>query len=40
VVPSVPVARLELLDGIGHLSFWERPERVAQLVVEHAAAQR
>lgn len=31
-------ARLELLDGAGHLLFWEQPERVAQLVREHAAA--
>lgn len=31
-------ARLELLHGAGHLLFWEQPERVAQLVLEHAAA--
>lgn len=31
-------ARLELLGGAGHLLFWEQPERVAQLVREHAAA--
>jgi 3-oxoadipate enol-lactonase len=34
----IPGARFELLDGVGHLSFWERPEHVARLVREHAAA--
>jgi pimeloyl-ACP methyl ester carboxylesterase len=34
----VPRARLEPLDGVGHLLFWEQPEHVAQLVREHAAA--
>ncbi|HEV7882805.1 MAG TPA: alpha/beta fold hydrolase [Solirubrobacteraceae bacterium] len=34
----IPGARLELLDGAGHLFFWEQPERSAQLVREHAAA--
>jgi pimeloyl-ACP methyl ester carboxylesterase len=37
---SIPGARLELLEGVGHLSFWEQPGRVAQLVREHAAAHR
>jgi pimeloyl-ACP methyl ester carboxylesterase len=27
-------ARVELLDGAGHLFFWEQPERTAQLVGE------
>jgi 3-oxoadipate enol-lactonase len=40
VASLVPGARLELLDGAGHLFFWERPRRSAQLVREHAAAQR
>jgi pimeloyl-ACP methyl ester carboxylesterase len=40
VASLVPGARLELLDGAGHLFFWERPQRSAQLVREHAAAQR
>jgi pimeloyl-ACP methyl ester carboxylesterase len=31
-------ARLEQLAGAGHLVYWERPERTAQLVREHAAA--
>ncbi|MCW3031461.1 MAG: alpha/beta fold hydrolase [Solirubrobacterales bacterium] len=30
-------SRLEIFDGVGHLFFWERPERSAELVREHAA---
>jgi pimeloyl-ACP methyl ester carboxylesterase len=37
IASMVPGARLELLDGVGHLLFWEQPERVAQLVREHGA---
>lgn len=33
-------ARLELLSGVGHLFFWERPELAAQLIVEHASVAR
>jgi pimeloyl-ACP methyl ester carboxylesterase len=33
----IPGSRLEILDGIGHLFFWEVPERAAALVREHAA---
>ncbi len=40
VASLIPGARLELLDGVGHLFFWEQPERVAQLIAEHAAAPR
>jgi pimeloyl-ACP methyl ester carboxylesterase len=40
VASLIPGARLELLDGVGHLFFWEQPRRSAQLVREHAAAQR
>ena len=40
VASLVPGARLELLDGVGHLFFWEQPQRSAQLVRDHAAAQR
>jgi pimeloyl-ACP methyl ester carboxylesterase len=32
---QIPNARLELLDGGGHLVFWERPREVAELVCEH-----
>jgi 3-oxoadipate enol-lactonase len=38
VASMIPGARLELLDGIGHLVFWEQPGRVAELVREHVAA--
>jgi 3-oxoadipate enol-lactonase len=34
----IPGARLELLEGAGHMFFWEQPERSARLVREHAAA--
>jgi pimeloyl-ACP methyl ester carboxylesterase len=40
VASLIPGARLELLDGVGHLFFWEQPQRAAQLVHEHAAARR
>jgi pimeloyl-ACP methyl ester carboxylesterase len=38
VASLIPGARLELLEGAGHLFFWERPEEAARLVREHAAA--
>ena len=34
----IPNARLELLEGAGHMFFWEEPQRAAQLVREHAGA--
>ncbi len=34
----VPGAQLELLEGAGHMFFWEQPQRSAQLVREHASA--
>jgi pimeloyl-ACP methyl ester carboxylesterase len=36
IADAIPGARLEILDGIGHLFFWEQPERSAALVREHA----
>ncbi|MFI5003463.1 MAG: alpha/beta fold hydrolase [Solirubrobacterales bacterium] len=33
----LPGARLELLDGAGHLFFWEEPMRSAELVRDHAS---
>ena len=33
----IPAARLEILAGAGHLFFWERPQRSAELVRSHAA---
>lgn len=38
IAERIPGARLEILDGIGHLFFWEDPERSAGLVREHALA--
>ena len=32
----IPGSELEILDGVGHLFFWERPERSAELVRTHA----
>jgi 3-oxoadipate enol-lactonase len=33
----IPDARLEILEGIGHMFFLEEPQRSAELVREHAA---
>jgi pimeloyl-ACP methyl ester carboxylesterase len=30
--------RLELLEGVGHLFWWEQPQRSAELIREHALA--
>ncbi len=30
-------SHLEIFDGVGHLFFWEQPERAAELVRAHAA---
>jgi 3-oxoadipate enol-lactonase len=32
----IPGSRLEILDGIGHLFFWEQPMHSAELVRAHA----
>jgi len=36
----IPDARIESLDGVGHLFFWEQPELSAQLVRDHALTPR
>jgi 3-oxoadipate enol-lactonase len=36
VAGLIPDAHLEILQDIGHLFFWELPERSAELVREHA----
>jgi 3-oxoadipate enol-lactonase len=33
----IPDARLEIFEDVGHLFFWEDPQRSAELVREHAA---
>jgi pimeloyl-ACP methyl ester carboxylesterase len=36
VAGLIPGSRLEILQDVGHLFFWELPERSAELVREHA----
>jgi pimeloyl-ACP methyl ester carboxylesterase len=37
IAARIPHARLEILDGAGHMFFWEQPERAAELLRSHAA---
>jgi pimeloyl-ACP methyl ester carboxylesterase len=37
VASAIPGSRLEILDDVGHLFFWERPELTAELLRAHAA---
>ncbi len=37
IASRITGSRLEIFDGVGHLFFWEQPERAAELVREHAA---
>jgi pimeloyl-ACP methyl ester carboxylesterase len=37
IASRIPGAQLEIFDGVGHLFFWERSERSAELVRGHAA---
>jgi 3-oxoadipate enol-lactonase len=37
IAEHVPGAQLELFDGVGHLFFWEIPERSAELLRAHIA---
>jgi 3-oxoadipate enol-lactonase len=39
IAQAIPHARLELLDGVGHMFWWEQPERSAALVRSHVAGQ-
>jgi pimeloyl-ACP methyl ester carboxylesterase len=38
IAERIPGARLVELEGVGHLFWWEEPERSAELVREHARA--
>ncbi|MEX2106531.1 MAG: alpha/beta fold hydrolase [Solirubrobacterales bacterium] len=38
IASLIPGARLEPLDGVGHLFWWEQPERSAELIRGHALA--
>ena len=38
IARAIPGARLERLEGVGHMFWIERPERSAELVREHALA--
>lgn len=37
IAQLMPAARLEIIDGAGHLFFWEQPQRAAELLLEHTA---
>jgi 3-oxoadipate enol-lactonase len=37
VASRIPGSQLEIFEGVGHLFFWERAERSAELIREHAA---
>jgi pimeloyl-ACP methyl ester carboxylesterase len=36
IASLVPGARLEIFDGVGHLFWWEQPQRSAELLRSHA----
>jgi pimeloyl-ACP methyl ester carboxylesterase len=38
VASLIPGSQLEVLDGVGHLFFWERADQSAQVVLQHARA--
>lgn len=38
IASLIPNAQLEVFEGVGHLYFWERPERSAELLSTHALA--
>jgi pimeloyl-ACP methyl ester carboxylesterase len=37
IASLLPGSRLEIFDRVGHLFFWEQPQRAAELVRAHAA---
>lgn len=40
IAAAIPGARLEELEGVGHMFWWEQPGRSAQLVATHALGAR
>ena len=36
IAERIPGARLEILEGVGHMFFWEEPERSARLIRDFA----
>jgi 3-oxoadipate enol-lactonase len=38
IASLMPAARLESLEDVGHMFWWERPERSGELIREHALA--
>ena len=38
IASLMPGARFELLEGVGHMFWWEQPQRAAELIREHALA--
>jgi 3-oxoadipate enol-lactonase len=38
IARAITDARLELLEGVGHMFWWEQPERSAALVRSHVLA--
>lgn len=38
IASLMPAARFEVHDGIGHMFWWEEPQRSAELIREHALA--
>ncbi|HSS41187.1 MAG TPA: alpha/beta hydrolase [Solirubrobacterales bacterium] len=38
IASLMPAARFEVFDGIGHMFWWEQPQRSADVIREHALA--
>ncbi len=38
IASLIPAARLETFEGVGHMFWWEQPERSAELIRAHALA--
>jgi len=38
IASLMPTARFEVLEGVGHMFWWEQPQRSAELIGEHALA--